>query len=77
MLTKLLNEKIIFRIDNFYSLQNEPIRAKKRREGNQRAIKQLAIAKKVARVLSHFPYVQTVAVSGSLSKYFADEKADI
>ena len=77
MLAVLLNENIIFKIEEFYSLQNDPLLAKKRREGNQRAIKQLAIAKKVARVLSHFPYVQTVAVSGSLSKYFADEKADI
>lgn len=77
MLDVLLHENIIFKTDNFYSLQNEPGLAKKRREGNLRAVKQLDIAKKVARVLSHFPYVQTVAVSGSLSKYFADEKTDI
>jgi hypothetical protein len=77
MLTILVNENIIFKIDNFYSLQNDPGRVKKRREGNQRAIKKLAIAKKVAGMLSHFPYVQTVAVSGSLSKHFADENADI
>jgi hypothetical protein len=77
MLTGLLNENIIFRLDDFYSLQNEPHLAKKRREGNQRAVKQLAIARKVAKMLSHFPYVQTIAVSGSLSKYFADEKTDI
>ncbi|MEP6950900.1 MAG: hypothetical protein ABI863_16560 [Ginsengibacter sp.] len=77
MLAVLVNENIIFKIDDFYSLQNDPGRAKKRREGNQRAVKQLTIAKKVAAMLSHFPYVQTVAVSGSLSKHFADEKADI
>lgn len=41
------------------------------------AVKQLSIAKKVARILSHFPYVQSIAVSGSLSKHFADEKTDI
>jgi hypothetical protein len=77
MLSLLLNENIIFKTDHFYSLQNEPLLAKKRRDGNQRAVKQLAIAKKVARLLGYFPYVQTVAVSGSLSKYYADEKADI
>jgi len=77
MLAVLVSENIIFKLDNFYSLQNEPLLAQQRRDGNQRAVKQLAIAKKVARVLSHFPYVQTVAISGSLSKYFADEKADI
>jgi len=77
ILAELLNENIIYKLEDFYSLQNEPLLAQKRREGNQRAVKQLAIAKKVAKMLSHFPYVQTVAVSGSLSKYFADEKADI
>jgi hypothetical protein len=77
MLALLLNENIIFKTDNFYSLQNEPLLAKKRREGNQRALKQLAIAKKIAAILARFPYVQSIAVSGSLSKYFADEKADI
>ena len=77
MLAVLLDENIIFKLEDFYSLQNEPLLAQKRREGNQRAVKQLVIAKKVAGMLSRFPYVQTVAVSGSLSKYFADEKADI
>ena len=77
MLSVLLNENIIYKIENFYSFQNEPRLAKRRRDGNQRAVKQLAIAKKVASILGRFPYVQTVAVSGSLSKYFADENTDI
>ena len=77
MLSLLLSENVIFQIDNFYSLQNEPLFVKKRLEGNQRAVKQLSVAKKIARLLGHFPYVQAVAISGSLSKHFADEKADI
>ena len=77
MLAVLLNEKIIFKIEDFYSLQNNPLLAQIRREGNQRAEKNLVIARKVARLLSHCPYVETIAVSGSLSKHFADEKADI
>jgi hypothetical protein len=76
-LAELLNENIIYKTGAFYSLQNDPLLAKRRQEGNQMAVKQLAIAKKVARILSHFPYVQAIAVSGSLSKYFADEKTDI
>ena len=77
MLLLLVNEKIIFKTGDFYSLRNEMFLAKKRREGNERAIKQLVIAKKIAKLLSRFPYVETVAVSGSLSKNYADEKADI
>jgi hypothetical protein len=77
MLAVLVSENIIFKLEDFYSLQNDPSLAKIRREGNQRAEKKLAIARKVAKVLSHCPYVETIAVSGSLSKHFADEKADI
>lgn len=73
----LMEDEIIFKSDQFYSLQNKPGLAEKRRNGNLEAIKQLAIAKKIARVICRFPFVETVAVSGSLSKNYADEKTDI
>ncbi len=73
----LMEDEIIFKSDQFYSLQNKPGLAEKRRKGNLEAIKQLAIAKKIARVICRFPFVETVAVSGSLSKNYADEKTDI
>jgi hypothetical protein len=34
-------------------------------------------AKKIGRFLNQFPYVRGIAISGSLSKNYADEKADI
>jgi predicted nucleotidyltransferase len=34
-------------------------------------------AERAAAIISAFPFVRSVAVSGSLSKYFADEKSDI
>lgn len=74
---ELLRQKIIFKLKQFYSLQNNPCIADKRLKGNQMAIQQLAIAGKAAKLISRFPYVVTVAVSGSLSKYYADEKTDI
>jgi predicted nucleotidyltransferase len=37
----------------------------------------LRLAAKVAKLLSLFPYVRGVAISGSLSKNFADESSDI
>ena len=76
-LSALAYENIIFKTDSFYSLQNNPLLAKTRHEGNQRAVKQLAIAKKVSALLSRCPYVEAIAISGSLSKFFADEKSDI
>ena len=74
---ELISQKIIFKLKHFYSLQNNPAIADKRVKGNQKAIEQLAIAEKAARIISQFPYVEAVAVSGSLSKYYADEKSDI
>jgi predicted nucleotidyltransferase len=76
-LIQLIDDKIIFKIDVFNSLQNKPSLADNRRKGNLLAVKQLAIARKVAKFISRFPFVETVAVSGSLSKHYADEKTDI
>ncbi len=76
-LNELTRDKIIFKLDEFYSLQNKLSLADKRRKGNLMAIKQIAIAKKAAKLISRFPFVETVAVSGSLSKHYADEKTDI
>ena len=76
-LDELTRDKIIFKLDEFYSLQNKHSLADKRRKGNHMAVKQIAIAKKAAKLISRFPFVETVAVSGSLSKHYADDKTDI
>jgi predicted nucleotidyltransferase len=76
-LSSLLFEKIIFKLDEFYSLQNKPVLAERRRRGNLRAVDQLSIARRAAKILSCFPFVRSIAVSGSLSKHFAEENSDI
>ena len=76
-LENLVNDSIVFRIGEFYCLQNNQAIAERRVVGNAKAIQMLTKAEKVAGIISAFPYVKGVAVSGSLSKYFADENADI
>jgi predicted nucleotidyltransferase len=76
-LKNLLQEKLIFKISRFYSLQNREMLAARRIEGNKRALHQLKIARRIAKFLSGFPFVKSVCVSGSLSKDFADKKSDI
>jgi len=76
-LHELLEEKIIFKLDIFYSLQNDPLLVERRCKGNKFAAEQMSTAAKAASILSHFPYVRGLAISGSLSKNFADEKADV
>jgi predicted nucleotidyltransferase len=76
-LNELVRDKIIYRFEEFYSLQNNPSLLNRRRNGNTKARELIKTAKKVASILSRFPYVRGIAVSGSLSKNFADEKSDI
>jgi predicted nucleotidyltransferase len=76
-LESLLRERIIFKIDFYYSLQNTIRLAERRRKGNLRADSQLSIARRAAGILSRFPFVRSVAISGSLSKRFAEEQSDI
>jgi len=76
-LNVLLNNGVIYQFDRFFSLKNDYRLAARRVEGNKKADELIAIARRVGSVLIQFPYVRGVAVSGSLSKNFADEKSDI
>ncbi|HEY6062327.1 MAG TPA: hypothetical protein VIV35_01890, partial [Chitinophagaceae bacterium] len=76
-LYELQEEKAIFLAHGFYSIQNNPLLAHRRRQGNQWAEKLLAKALRIGRFLYQFPFVRAVGISGSLSKNYAGEKADI
>jgi predicted nucleotidyltransferase len=67
----------VYKFDEFYSLQNDYSLITRRRKGNVRARQMLETSEKIAAFLSRFPFVRGVAVSGSLSKNFADEGSDI
>jgi predicted nucleotidyltransferase len=73
----LAENGIVYRKDEFYSLSNNPFWVHRRRLGNARAKEQIRIARKAAAWLSAFPFVRAVAVSGSLSKNYAEENSDI
>lgn len=73
----LVKDRAVFKLDEFFLLKNDLSAVEKRRIGNMLAIKHMKIAGRVARLLAAFPYVKGIAVSGSLSKNFANEKTDI
>ena len=73
----LTSENHIIRFDEFYTLQDNYGLITRRRNGNLKAKQMLKTASRVANLLSHFPFVRGIAVSGSLSKQFADENSDI
>ncbi|MDB5211998.1 MAG: hypothetical protein JWQ30_2825 [Sediminibacterium sp.] len=77
LLTSLVKQKKLLRFDEFYSLQNDYSLVELRRTGNKRADKLLGTAYRIGRSLSRFPFVKAIGISGSLSKNYADEVADI
>jgi hypothetical protein len=77
LLRGLVTRKTVFLHLGFYSLHNNPLLAHRRTAGNTRAEKMLPKAFTTGRFLFRFPFVRAIGISGSLSKNFADEKADI
>jgi len=76
-LRSLLEAGIIHQFDKFYTLKNDQYLVVRRNEGNQKAAELIKIAGKVGNLLIRFPYVRGIAISGSLSKNFADDNSDI
>lgn len=75
---ELLQQKnLVFKLDEFYALKDDIFMAIRRRDGNRLAIPEMEKAKKAAALLYKFPFVKGLAISGSLSKNFADENSDI
>lgn len=73
----LVIDRHIHKFDRFYTLRNDYFLIERREKGNRKAGELIAIAKKVGDLLIRFPFVRGVAISGSLSKNFADDDSDI
>ncbi len=76
-LSQLLEEGKIFKIDEFYLPINRVDWVERRRNGNKNALIKMKKAKKMAKILNLFPFVQSVMISGTLSKNYMDETTDI
>lgn len=73
----LVQRTLVYKLGDFFSVQSNPVLETKRIQGNLLAGKHLKIASRKAKVISRFPFVRSVMISGSLSKGYADEKSDI
>lgn len=73
----LVKKGILFYIDGYYLTQNNPDWVTRREDGNRRAKKYINTAFLVGRLMSAFPYVRGVFVSGSLSKQWMSKDSDI
>lgn len=76
-LEELVRENYVFLHQQFYAISSDKNLACRRTNGNLRAQAMVQKGKKISRMLFQMPYVRAIGISGSLSKNFAAEDADI
>jgi len=77
VLFDLENKGWINHFGGLYYIGNNRSNVAGRIEGNRRASKRLQTARLYSRIISWFPFVRGIYISGSLSKGYAAEKDDI
>lgn len=76
-LAQLVESGLIQQRDNFYFIAGKEKNVSNRKELNERAIPYYAKSKKFSALISYFPFVEGVFVTGSLAKGCMDKKGDI
>ncbi|NRD24317.1 nucleotidyltransferase domain-containing protein [Winogradskyella litoriviva] len=76
-LSELVQKKIIFQFNQFYTDTNNPTLVKRRLKGNKMAEEIMPKALKRAKLIMSFPYVESVSISGALAKNYYDDDGDI
>lgn len=73
----LVDEKIVYCLGKYYSLNNNYKNVERRIKGNEEAKKWIKKSQRFSKFISWFPFVRGISLSGSLSKGFVDEDPDI
>lgn len=76
-LQEMLEQEQIFKLDSYYSVRNDRSLAEKRKKGEENTRKSIPRARRMARLISQFPFVRAVALSGSISKGYMDSFKDV
>ena len=76
-LRHLVIDGLLYRFEKFYTFKNDSQLVARRHTGNVKAAELIGIAGKISELLIKFPFVRGIAISGSLSKNFADDDSDI
>jgi len=76
-LVSLCNSGYIYKMKNYFLLKDDESLIEKRITGNKLAEKKLHTAFRMSRLISKFPFVRGILLSGSLSKGYMEKDADI
>lgn len=76
-LEDLCEKNILFRIDDFYLLKNDREFVQRRINGNRLCDKRLKSAFRMSKLISKFPFVRAILLSGSISKGFMEKESDV
>ena len=76
-LSQLIADGIVFRHNEFYSVQNSKELFLRRQRGNKNAEGAMNKVHRRSKLISSFPFVRSVCISGSFSKNYFDETTDI
>lgn len=76
-LKSLLEQKIIYLKNGYYNIENSSLQIDRRLTGNLKAQQLLPKAYKMSKRIMSFPFVESVNISGALSKNFIDDDGDI
>jgi hypothetical protein len=76
-LEKLETVGLVYSIKNFYMLKNNEYLIDKRRQGNELAEKKIHTAVRMSNIISKFPFVRCILLSGSISKGYMESDSDI
>jgi hypothetical protein len=77
LLDKLVSKKILFRKGSYYLLKDDNSYIKRREKGNIIALKRMKTARRMSWLISKFPFIRAILLSGSLSKGFMEADSDI
>jgi hypothetical protein len=77
ILQSLIIKNLIKSKDDFYFVSDNESIISRRQKGNKMAQQVMPKALKYGNFIAQFPFVETVCISGSLSKNYFDEKGDV
>jgi predicted nucleotidyltransferase len=77
ILNELVTNGLIKKQENFYFVNDDSSIVNRRKAGNKLANEALLIASRYSNLISKFPFVRGVYLSGSLSKGYMDKDSDI